>query len=365
MKLENKRILFVIARLNRGGTSKYIGELVPALLSEGLEVLTATGFVQGNEVEDSVTERIPIVRIKNLGRKISLLSDLKARSEIKKVIKTFKPDLIYTHTFKAGLLTRTIFTFRPIVHAYHGLILDDEEHSKAVKFLYRLIERTLAVRTKYIVSVGRRVGEELRAFRIGNSKKIMSIPPGVSQVKLLNKNESLKKLRLSEEGLKIAWLGRLEEVKKASRVLELARQMPGSVFLIAGDGSQKVNLEGSATDNVLFMGWQDPLIIFSVSDIVLNTSLSEGMSIALIESQMAGLPAVAMNVGSNAEIVRHGITGYLSSEFPEPFLTYLRKLVLEPSLRTKMAQSANEWATSEFSIQLFVQRHLQLFYKSF
>jgi glycosyltransferase involved in cell wall biosynthesis len=87
------------------------------------------------------------------------------------------------------------------------------------------------------------------------------------------------------------------------------------------------------------------------------------MSISLIESQIAGLPAVAMDVGSNCEIIRHGITGYISHDFPEPFLTYLHKLTSEPRLRQKMAQSATDWATTEFSIELFVNRHIQLFNK--
>jgi glycosyltransferase involved in cell wall biosynthesis len=357
MRLENKKILFVIARLNRGGTAKYIGELIPALIKQGIDVLIATGFVQGSEIEDSIAERIPLIRIKTLGRRISLVLDYKARREIKKVIKRYKPDLIYTHTFKAGFLTRTIFTQIPIIHAYHGHILQDDEHSKIARLFYKRIEQLLASRTKYIVVVGKRVGEDLKAL------KITSIPPGIAKISLPSAEESLKRLHLKRDRLKVAWLGRLEEVKKPSRVFELAQQIPEVDFLVAGDGSQKQEFKNSHLQNVIYLGWQDPIYIFSVSDVVLNTSLSEGMSISLIESQIAGLPAVAMDVGSNCEIIRHGITGYISHDFPEPFLTYLHKLTSEPRLRQKMAQSATDWATTEFSIELFVNRHIQLFNK--
>ena len=102
------KVLIVIARLNVGGTAQYIGELVKGLKGSKYEVLVATGHVQGAEVEDAIVGSLPLVRVPAMGRKISLVSDLKARQQLKRVIADFQPDLIYSHTFKAGLLARSI-----------------------------------------------------------------------------------------------------------------------------------------------------------------------------------------------------------------------------------------------------------------
>ena len=82
------KVLIVIARLNVGGTAQYIAELVKGFEPSKYEVLVATGHVQGAEVEDAVVASLPIVRIPNMGRRISLFADLKARRELKKLLRS-------------------------------------------------------------------------------------------------------------------------------------------------------------------------------------------------------------------------------------------------------------------------------------
>ena len=83
------KLLIVIARLNKGGTAQYISELALQLPKHGYQVLIATGFVQGQEIEDEITKKLPIRRIKNLGRKVDPIKDLKARAELKNLINEF------------------------------------------------------------------------------------------------------------------------------------------------------------------------------------------------------------------------------------------------------------------------------------
>lgn len=359
--MRKKKVLIVIARLNRGGTAKYIGELVPGLLANGLEVLIATGFVQGSEVEDAIVANLPIVRIESLGRKMSFKADLKARQELKRVIKNFSPDLIYSHTFKAGLLTRTIFNSIPKVHAYHGHIFEDREHSEVTRMIYKLIESFLSLRTTLIVTIGEKIGKDLSEAHIGRFEKIVSIPPGINPITLPSAKVAIKKFNLEPDKVTVSWLGRLEEVKKPTRVIELAQRLPHVQFVIAGEGSQGTQLIEKQLKNVKLLGWQDATDVFAVSDIVINTSLSEGMSLSLIEAQFAGKPAVAMDVGSNSEIIKNGVTGYISKDFPEPYLSYLKRLIDNPDLRIKMAHSARVWAISQFSTQALIQNHLNIF----
>ena len=92
-------VLQVIARLNLGGTAKYLITLNNGLNKAGIKSLVATGYVQAGEIEDLEVKKLKPIRIKNLGRKISLINDFKAAREVCKVILKTKPDIVHTHTF--------------------------------------------------------------------------------------------------------------------------------------------------------------------------------------------------------------------------------------------------------------------------
>ena len=119
------RVLHVIARLNVGGTARYLETLSLGLTAAGIENAIATGFVQDGEIEDECVARLPILRVKHLGRAISPLNDLRARHELKKIVADFNPDIIHTHTFKAGFIGRSIRFSGRRIHTYHGHVLSD------------------------------------------------------------------------------------------------------------------------------------------------------------------------------------------------------------------------------------------------
>ena len=125
------RVLHVIARLNIGGTARYITQLANELPKHGIETLVATGYVQGAEVEDESASTINLVRIKSLGRSINPVRDHFAHRQLQAVINDFKPDVIHSHTFKAGLIVRACKQQVPVIHTFHGHLLDDPEFSDA------------------------------------------------------------------------------------------------------------------------------------------------------------------------------------------------------------------------------------------
>ena len=129
MPTEKARVLHVIARYNVGGTARYLNNLLPQLSSE-VDTLLAVGHVQGNEIEDSSLRNIDFVRIENLGRKIELIDDFRAYRQLRKAVKNFKPQIIHSHTFKAGVLCRLMFFKIPKVHTFHGHLMSDPEFSR-------------------------------------------------------------------------------------------------------------------------------------------------------------------------------------------------------------------------------------------
>ena len=93
MPTDKPRVLHVIARYNVGGTARYLNNLLPQLRDE-VETRLAVGHVQGHEIEDSSLAQIDFVRIENLGRRIELIDDFHAYLQLRKVVKSFKPQII-------------------------------------------------------------------------------------------------------------------------------------------------------------------------------------------------------------------------------------------------------------------------------
>jgi len=356
------KVLIVIARLNVGGTAQYITELVRGLKGSKYELLIATGHVQGAEVEDSNTKELPIVRIAAMGRKVSLSADLKARGELKRVIDEYKPDLIYSHTFKAGLLSRSIKNSIPKIHAFHGHLLSEPELKGFKSKIVILIERVLAKRTRVLVTVGKRVAKELLEKRVGKVTQYHSIAPGVREIELEQRESARRSLGIEEEVRPIlVWMARVTAVKAPLRVIEIARAIPEARFLLAGGGDLLEEVKRDAPKNLTVLGWQEASKIWAVADLALSTSENEGMPVALIEAQLAGIPVVAVDVGSVAEVVADGQSGYVFDRFGAAYIQKVRELTLENIELKALGQRAKMRAKAEFSPEKLINSHLSLF----
>lgn len=357
-----RKILVVIARLNVGGTSKYIQNLVQHSDNKKFNFLIATGFVQGQEIEDNLATNLQIVRIKHLGRKISIWRDFQARREILKVVKAYRPDLIYTHTFKAGLLVRSMRLDIPLIHNFHGHLLNEPEFKGIKRKIIILLERRLARRNSAIVTVGERVGIELKQYRIGLGKTFISIPPGIEMPILRERDAAFKELGIkSEYKTIVSWVARTVPVKRPERVVKLANLFPDTLFLVAGGGSLFNSIKSSAPKNLKAIGWIDSSLIWSITDIGISTSENEGMPIALIEAHMMGVPIVAIDVGAVGEVVIDGKTGFVVKHFDQDFVNRLEMLISDKRLRYEFGINAKSFAINEFSTNKLVSKHEMLF----
>ena len=260
-----------------------------------------------------MVDGLEIVRIDGLSREISPLKDLKASGNLKKVIEEFNPDLIHTHTFKAGLLIRARKFDVPIVHSFHGHHLYDPEFGAIKRFVLNLLERRLAKRTAAIVTIGRRVKDELLEVGIGKESQFKSIAPGIEEPNLRGVADRRPDLGIDAKETVVMWLGRFTQVKRPDLVLEIAKALPNVTFVMAGGGELFESCKAGAPKNVKLVGFQDKNEMWKIADIGLCTSDSEGMPLSLIEAQMAGVPVVSTDVGSVSEIVLDGITGKLAN----------------------------------------------------
>ena len=355
------KVLHVIARMNVGGTATYLLNLLNGL--PGSEVVTklVIGNVPCNEKEDSRVGQLEYQRIRGLSRAISPLKDLRARRQLWEIVDQYKPDLIHSHTFKAGVLVRSKRTSIPIIHTFHGHHLYDPDYGKFARFVLNAIERILAKRSKKILTIGSRVGKELLDVGIGKRSQYQSIAPGVRVPKLSDRSKIVERFSLNPDCLNVLWMGRLTRVKRPDRVIELAKRYPEVNFIIAGDGELRQELEAMSPDNVYFLGVQNSDEMFSLADVVLLTSDSEGMPLTLIEGQMAGVPAIATDVGSVSEIVENEVTGFVTSTQIGQMISSLGRLIDDSMLRSIMAKNAKERALDRFSIEKMVESHIQVY----
>ena len=359
--LRDMRVLHVIARMNVGGTATYLANLITGLEESGVSNLLAMGHVPEGEAEDTVVSNLPIRRVEHLSREISYSDDRASFKELNSIIDEFKPDLIHSHTFKAGLLVRLKERKVPIVHSFHGHHLYDPEFGAIKRSVLNLLERRLANRTDAIVTIGSRVQDELIAAGIGKREQYLSIPPGITALEPRDRAKVRARLGISEKEIVVMWLGRFTQVKRPDQVLEIAKHFPEITFVMAGGGELLEELRGHATKNVKFVGFEDKNDMWSIADIGLCTSDSEGMPLSLIEAQMAGVPVISTDVGSVSEIVDHGVTGYLASRSAQELVRAMKPLIDSEALRKKMGTAAKKRATELFSADVMVQAHLRLY----
>ena len=358
------RVLHVIARLNVGGTARYITQLASELPKHGIETFVATGFVQGAEREDESVHSIDVIRVKSLGRSFNPIKDHFARKQLEKIIAEVKPDIIHTHTFKAGYVIRMKSQSLPVIHTFHGHLLDDPEFTGIKSRLIVRIERALAKKSIKLVTVGRRVADELLEEGIGNRSQYVNIPPGVVALNLTPKKQALANLNLVDDGAPIVgWIARVTGVKNPMLAVEVAETLPDTRFVMAGGGDLLDQVKAAAPSNMSVIGWAEAADVFGGCDIILSTSENEGMPVALIEAQLAGKPVVATDVGSVSEVILNHETGIVTNKNAGSIASAVESLVLDKAKREEMGRLAIARAHALFSVERMINAHSDL-YKS-
>ncbi len=358
------KIFQVIARVNRGGTATWLKELIVDLRAMNYEVSLYAGQVQSYEIEDECFNFLGGQRISGLGRTISIREDFMAFRQIRQILKLEKPDVMNTHTTKAGVIGRlaaiSLGHDRPaIVHTFHGHLLYGY-FSKPKTYLLKIIERVLATKSEVIIAAGDRVREELLDNKIGKKDKYIVARPGIKVGTFEDKEAKKKQLGICSEILVVGWLGRLTQIKRPDRVIELAREFKDLIFVIGGGGELLEELGVNLPSNVILTGWTSPELIWTISDIALLTSDNEAQPISLIESGLAGLPAVAENVGSVSEVIENNLTGILVSSFEER-IEAIKILAANQNLRRQMGNAAEVYCKNKFGIKQFLDSHIQAY----
>jgi glycosyltransferase involved in cell wall biosynthesis len=250
----------------------------------------------------------------------------------------------------------------PVIHTFHGHLLDDPEFSGFKSKVIIAIEKRLAKRSTKLVTVGEIVGQELLQHNIGLKDQYLFIAPGVSALQITPRSEAMSNLGISDNGQPIiGWIARVTGVKNPMKALEVARAIPQAQFVIAGGGDLLEDVKAAAPANVSVVGWAKAEDLFGAADIILSTSENEGMPVALIEAQLAGKPVVATDVGSVSEVIANGETGLVTDKNPRSLITALNTLIGDTEKCAAMSTLAASRAQSLFSVERMINAHVGLY----
>jgi glycosyltransferase involved in cell wall biosynthesis len=352
------KVFHLIARVNRGGTANWISNLFSGLRAQGHEVELFAGFVENNEIEDSCFSELNGRRIKSLKRSLSALSDALAVIEFRKILKKEKPDILNTHTAKAGVIGRIASIGLPVktVHTFHGHVLYGYFNPIQVK-IYLLIERFMALFTDVFIAVGEKVKIELISAGIGKPDKYIVISPAIPSAIKIDEAVARVKLKLPNDQITVGWLGRFVQIKRPDRLIDLARRNPNINFVMGGEGELLSEIENTAPSNVYFVGWVNPLDFWSACNLAILTSDNEGLPTSLIEAGLLGLPIITLNVGSASEIVDNFRSGFVIEDLVEAD-ALIQNLASNRSLMLEMGANSQNYCLSKFNLEIFIKRNL-------
>jgi glycosyltransferase involved in cell wall biosynthesis len=368
------KVLQVIARMNVGGPAVIVADLMRGLDPVKFEQKLITGYCADNEADylETVATDVKATRIGGLGRSISPMADARAFLKLVALIRRENPDVIHTHTAKAGVLGRLAAILagsRALkVHTFHGHLLHGYFAGWKIKLVIA-IEKYLATRTDILVAVGNQVKEDLIAAGIGERNQYKVFFPGLPTPDDFDRDTVRKEIGLDLDAIYCTFVGRLTQIKRPDRLLDVvaasvARGLELN-FLVAGEGELFESSKARALEEnlpITFLGWRSDIDqLFAASDMAILTSDNEGIPLTLIQAAFAGIPIVAPRVGSIADIVIDGETGFLTSPQAGAMASAISALVTDEDLREELGSVGRAHAEKYFSLEKSLADHAALY----
>ncbi len=387
MKERQKRIKIfrIIARLNVGGPAIHTILLSHELDKHGYKTILLKGSedkTEGDMMGLANSKGVKPIVIPELGREISLKNDLIAFFKLHRLIRREKPDIVHTHTAKAGTLGRLAawLTGVPvIVHTFHGHVLEGY-FGRLRSFIFIQIERIMAFLSTKIITLSNSLKYELLKNGIGSNAKIEVIPLGLELEKFTcitdSKGDFKRSIGVVKDCLLVGMVGRLVPIKGHRYFLDAVKKVierepaisKGVKFVIVGDGELRKELEAYSNsvgieDSVIFTGFRFDLAqVYSDLDIVVLTSLNEGTPVSLIEAMASGKPVIATEVGGVKDLVKNKKTGFLvPPRDVEQLADRTIQLLKDERLRKVMGEEGRKAVYPGFSIETLV-KNLNAFY---
>lgn len=387
MNTKRIKILLIQSRICIGGPAIHTEIIARDLPKDRYKVILVGGSLEKGEESkfNEIKEKNVDIRIiEEMKRDVSFIKDIKSIYKLYKFIKKEKPDIVDTHTSKAGATGRIAARLAGVpilIHTFHGHVFK-KHFSKFKSSLFVFIEKLLGLFTTKIIAISDLQYHDLvNIYKIAPSKKFIIIKLGIDieQFSDIAKNNKLKEsLGIKEHEKLIGIIGRLVPIKNHSMILRVLKKLQNyglkAQLCIAGDGEEKLKIvklcdEYGLNGSVHFLGWvRDLPYLYSGIDILALTSLNEGTPITVIEAMAAGAPIIATNVGGVADLLLNNKNGMLCKSEDEQDMASKIIQILNNDLETaKKCQLAKKFVQENYSSkrllkeldQLYTQLYLQ------
>jgi glycosyltransferase involved in cell wall biosynthesis len=354
------RIAYVVTRADAvGGASVHVRDLAQSMRSRGHEVLVLIGGT-GHVTEQLATAGVPFRPLRFLQRAISPSQDVRAIFELTAALNEFRPDLVSTHTAKAGWIGRAASARLqvPAIFTPHGWAAGDRM-APAQAALFTLAEKAAARWAQAIICVCRYERQFALNRRIGRPEQLHVVPNGVREI---------PPRLISDPGAKpvaIVCVARFEPPKDHAALLEALaalRDLEWELRLV-GDGPLEERVRSLAAElgiagKVRFSGYlADPVEELARAQLFVLSSRSEAFPRSVLEAMRAGLPVVASDVGGVSEAVDNEVNGLL---VPRGDVAALAKasaqLIMDNSRRIRMGEAGRRRYEAEFRLERMVDR---------
>jgi len=370
-----KKVIRVIARLNIGGPAIHVILLSAYLDPDRYETILVSGKEapeEGNMLPLAGEKGVSPIIIDNLGRELNFFRDIRTLWQLYRLFHREKPDIVHTHTAKAGTVGRIAARMAGvpvIIHTFHGHVLHGYFGTLKTAF-FRNVERLLARFCHRIVAVSEQCRRDLLAYGIGQPDTLRTIPLGLEldrfAIPIPGAREELRnRYGIPHDAFVVGMIARMVPIKRHEDLLRaiplVLQDYPDTYFLIVGDGECRQKLDALAkelniTHRCLFAGFhRDQARIYQTVDLVVLTSGNEGLPVAIIEALSSGVPVVATRVGGVPELIEDGITGFIVEPYDiESIAGGLKKAVSQPDRTRAMGGLAQEKTLRNYSIQRLV-----------
>jgi glycosyltransferase involved in cell wall biosynthesis len=388
------RIVHIITRLILGGAQENTLITCKLLAERGHDVTLITGPAIGPEgelFEQTKNQEYKTILVDKLRRPICPLYDPISYFQIKQHLKRVKPDIVHTHSAKAGILGRfAAHSLRratghgaratKIVHTIHGLAFHPYQSNWLNKF-YIAIEKSAAKRTDFFISVADAMTNQALAAGIGRPEQFVTAYSAIEEEDFLSpipedrRKAFRQKYEIPEDAVVLVTIARLFMLKGHDYIIESAKELSGrfdkAVWLFVGDGNladhyKRQVAELGLSEKVKFAGLlppsEIPLAIQS-SDILVHCSLREGLARTLPQAMLCAKPAVSFDVDGAREVVDESTGRLIEPKNVGQLTDGCAELIGDGRLRDRLGRAGRESVKEKFAPEKMVDTIEALYLK--
>jgi glycosyltransferase involved in cell wall biosynthesis len=362
------------------------------LAQRGHDVTLITGPAIGPEgelFEQTKNQKYDVIVIPKMIRAICPLYDTITYYQIKRHLKRLQPDIVHTHSAKAGVLGRFAAhslkgkwteNLPAVVHTIHGLAFHPYQ-SKWLNRFYIAVEKAAAKRTDFFISVADAMTAQATAAGIGQTEQFCTACSAIEEDNFLQpipeqlRNDFRRKFEIPEDAIVLVTIARLFMLKGHKYIIESAKELSKrfdkAVWLFVGDGNLSDRFKNQVrqlglAEKIKFTGLLPPSqipIVIQSSDILIHCSLREGLARTLPQAMLCGKPAISFDVDGAREVVNENTGCLIEPRNVNELTKACAELIENNGLRDKLGQAGRDSVKEKFAPERMVDTIEALYQK--